>query len=353
MGSLLESVTDKLKVVNVKPQTFVGSGTDSNAYILVDDFIRYVEAVEKGYPRDKSTDVLTRILAHYYGDYKFQQLIPDAPWTEIPRGFFEEKIELPRHLNPNYVDSTTYRHLTAKTNENGVQDNPSPYIIRPGNEEIDVGHAFLGFAALRLPRTDVPFSKFGVPNIDVASWVADLAITIQWITAHEKDGKPDSSAPKKASKLVTPYFDEYYKMSAPDPDLIGDADSFGLYLQWKKRPEQLLSQVLRSYYLGDSAIAPLVNKRWQNFCSFLDPKDARVMFPFTMSGNQISWDSSIIPRWKIRVDRMADLLIAGKAGAISGTISPPPPHQYRDTGKALSRFLDWLKLKLESEIQRP
>ncbi|SOD22624.1 hypothetical protein [Nitrosomonas ureae] len=352
MGSFFESVTDKAQTGSIKPQTFSGSGSDPDALIPVSEFIKYVEAFEQEYPNFSPEQTLTYIRQWYYNSVlgieglKFRTLIPDAGIITAPP--------------PIWVDRNRFfqsvQHLKAKADENGVQDNPSPYLVEPSGEKIDIGHAFLGLDALIHRRTEAPYTTFGIPNIDPANWVADLAVAIQWITKHEDNGKPDTSAPKKAASLVKPYLDEYYKMSAPDPDLLGDADSFGLWLQWSTRPRRVLSQVLRSYYLGDSVDTLTVKRRWQIFCKFPDPKDSLVMFPFTQSGNQISWDSSIIPRWTIRIERLTDLLIKGSEGVLTATwssLSAPPPKQYRDTTKILSRFLDWLKLKLESEIQRP
>src|SRR5262249_36995586 len=50
--------------------------SNPKALIPLAQFIQYVEAVEKAYPSDKPTDIITRIRVQYYSGLAFETLIP-------------------------------------------------------------------------------------------------------------------------------------------------------------------------------------------------------------------------------------------------------------------------------------
>src|SRR5262249_11943010 len=129
-------------------------------------------------------------------------------------------------------------------------DNPSPYFFDATGSRVDLGHVLLTIDALLHPQAGVPYTDFGIPAIDVASWVADLGIAAVWA---EQDGVPD--APRVLPHLADGRsdFDGYYLMSAPEPDLCGDIDGFNVFNGWLAG--QSLSSVLISYYV-DRATAP-------------------------------------------------------------------------------------------------
>jgi hypothetical protein len=326
--------------------------TDPNAYIPVADLIGYVEDVERAYPGDGPEEVLARIRTQYYSGLAFDQLIPDAKTVEIvkrphmvpTRGggmVVDTPVAQPRRLNSK-VGPAAWSHLTAHADENAVGDNPSPYIVMPDGSRIDLGHLLLGLDALLHPATGVPFSTFGIANIDPASWVADLALASYWTDYHATNGKPDSDAPIKPASAD---FDAYYRASAPDEDLLGDADAFGTHEQSKSVPGQALSQVLRAYYLGAAGAAPGVQHRWRTFCG-------RNSLGFTTAGGSITWNPGLDAVWVPRIDRMADLSEAGASGAIWQVLTPGAPARKTRTYSAMAfqRFLAWLKPRLEAEM---
>jgi hypothetical protein len=285
----------------------------------------------------------------------FDFLIPDAPIVlQFGLESIRRKISIPSPattLPPlKRDDPNAYKHLTAKADENGKEDNPSPYIIGPNQEKIDLGHALLGLDALLHPRTSNPFLTFGIPNIDPASWIADLALAVYW-NETRGDGAPKKYAGEDSSPAGRQKsFGIYYYMSATDEDIFGDADSFGWFEQWNAKPGQKLSEVLRSYYFGISPLRPVVRKRWRIFCKANG-------IAYTVSGSNISWSQNLgtfAPPLIARIDRMCDLFEVGKGSIFVGTVSSAPPKKsWPDSGFAFSTFLDWLKIRLDDELRNP
>lgn len=324
--------------------------SDPKALIPIDKFIEYVEAVETAYPEDTPTDIITRIRVQYYSGIAFESLIPDAHF-EDHHWFLNPDIAwtTSRHMDEdriNEVDPEAYSHLTAHADENGLGDNPSPYIVLQNGERIDVGHLLLGLDALIHPNTGDPYATYGIPNIDPSSWAADLGIASVWTTLHEESGSPPKGAPVK---LDTPDLDAYYNMSAPTEDLLSDVDSFGLHGQYAWIPGgQPLSLALRGYYLGLGDMAPSVSRRWQTFCR-------RNGLTYTNTGNAVSWTSGLEASLVTRIDTFNDMYAAGGAGAmwemvkakVGNTISRRIwPH----TPEVVNRFLTWIGSQLTTEL---
>jgi Domain of unknown function (DUF4157) len=327
--------------------------TDPKAIIPVANLIGYIESVERAYPTESPTDILTRIRLLYYGGGRdtwfnqqaFGQLIPGANSHDIIPTYSQAgPIILPRDPSRALVDAQNpdaYSHLTARADENGRGDNPSPYILLSNGERIDLGHLLLGLDALVHPRTSTPYSDYGVPNIDPASFVADLGIGAVWMTQHEESGSPPGNAPRQ---LSTPSLDEYYRMSAPTEDLLGDADSFGMQETFNSGAVSL-SQAMRTYYLGSSGAAPVVNRRWQSFC-------ARSGLTYTRSGGAVTWGSGVRPMLITRVNTFNDLYGAGGVGSVWGSIFGPSRRSggWPHTPAVVDRFLDWVQPRLQAEL---
>jgi hypothetical protein len=254
---------------------------------------------------------------------------------------YETPITRARRIEESAIGTTAYQHLTAQADENARGDNPSPYIVMPGGERIDVGHLLLGLDALLHPRTRDPYTTAGIPNIDPSSWVADLGIASVWMTVHEESGSPhdDVVNPPASPNLTT-----YYNKSAPVEDLLGDVDSFGLHAQWQATSGQTLSQVIRGYYLGSGSTS--VRQRFRLFCSANG-------LGYTRSGSVITWDAGLRSRLVTRIDRFNDLYAAGRWGAgwsmITGGM--PTHRTWPHTPAVVDRFLAWVKTNLEAELR--
>jgi hypothetical protein len=302
--------------------------TGSEAVIPVDRFVAYLEEAERAFPEDSPADLLSRIRNTYYSGFLVSQLLPDSH-AHGGRTL---------HGNPR-LGRTAHRHLTARADENGVGDNPSPYVLLPSGEQVDIGHLFLGLEALLHPRTTVPFSAYGVPNIDATGWVADVGMASVWTTRHA-EGAPD---PRVSRRLSVADRDAYYLMSAPDADLLGDIDVFAMRAQWALAAGQPLSAAMRAYYLGRPGRPPGIRWRWRAFASV-----NRLVYQ--RAGGGLAWDPAWWPGWVRRIDRFNDVYGAGVGGSLWGTLTRPASRIWPETPYMLALFLAWAQPLLEAEL---
>jgi hypothetical protein len=316
------------RTANLSPQAAALTGTE--AIVPVDRFVAYLEEAERAFPEDRPADLLSRVRNTYYSGFLVSQLLPDS------RAHGGRTL----HGNPR-LGRTAHRHLTARADENGPGDNPAPYILLPTGEQVDIGHLFLGLEALLHPRTTVPFSAYGVPNIDATGWVADVGMASVWTTKHV-EGIPD---PRVSHPLPAPDRDAYYLMSAPDADLLGDVDVFAMRAQWALAAGQPLSAALRAYYLGRPGQPPGMRWRWRAFASVNRLTHLR-------SGGRIAWDPDWWPGWVRRIDRFNDVYGAGVSGSLWGTLTRPVRRLWPETPYMLDLFLGWAQPRLEAELAR-
>jgi hypothetical protein len=324
-----------------------GSGptgvTDPNAIIPIAALIGYVETVEKAYPQDTLTDIVTRIRVQYYSGTAFEQLMIKSHTHDIVTSIWTDPMIIPRTLEKDKIGDDAYKHLSARADENDKGDNPSPYLQLADGKLEDLGHMLLGLDSLAHPDTGDPYRSAGVPGIDPSSWVADLGIASVWMTEHERNGAPSDDVP--ANKPNAPDLPQYYKISAPDSDLLGDVDSFGM--EDAVKGKTTLSSALRAYYLGQSGTPAAAKTRWQTFCQKNGLK-------YTRSGNAIAWDGSLKTTLVPRIDRFNDVFAIRnstfkKVGTTMGGMSVPTgswPHN----PKVLEMFLAWVKPQLEAEL---
>jgi len=302
--------------------------TGPEALIPVDDFAAYLAEAEHAFPGDSPADLLSRVRNSYYSGFLVSQLLPDA------------RAHGGRTLHGNArLGRTAHRRLTARADENGVGDNPSPYVLLPSGEHVDVGHLFLGLEALLHPRTTVPFSAYGVPNIDATGWVADIGMASVWTTKHA-EGTPD---PRVSRRLPAPDPDAYYLMSAPDADLLGDIDVFAMRAQWALAAGQPLSSALRNYYLGPPGRPPGMRWRWRAFA-------AVNRLTYGRDGTRTVWDPAWRTGWLRRIDRFNDVYGAGVGGSLWGTLTRPGSRAWPETPYMLGLFLSWAQPLLETEL---
>jgi hypothetical protein len=302
--------------------------TGLEAVVPADRFVAYLEEAEHAFPEDSPADLLSRIRNTYYSGFLVSQLLPDS------RAHGSRTL----HGNPR-LGRTAHRHLTARADENGVGDNPSPYVLLPSGEQVDIGHLFLGLEALLHPRTTVPFSAYGVPNIDATGWVADVGMASVWTTRHA-EGAPD---PRVSRPLPAADRDAYYLMSAPPADLLGDIDVFAVRAQWALAAGQPLSAALHAYYLGRPGRPPGIRWRWRAFASVN-------RLAYRGAGGRITWDPAWWPGWVRRIDRFNDVYGAGVGGSLWGTLTRPASRAWPETPYMLGLFLAWAQPLLEAEL---
>jgi hypothetical protein len=332
------------------PHPHLGGLQGKDAVIPVARFIADVEEVERANPDDTPRDVLSRIRVQYYGANSlrdiaaFDQLIPestafDLVTTILPMGDMDMTV-VPRSLGAVSPDATN--RLLAHADENRPGDNPSPYLLLPDGQRVDVGHVLLSMDALLHPRTASPYTDYGVPNIDPAGWVADVGIASVWLT-HVEEGDPHPGAPANAPP---PSVEAYFRLSAPDEDLLGDIDAFRLQQNFSAQPSTL-SAALRTFYLGGAGGTPGTETRYQTFC-------ARAGLTYRRSGSTIVWDSAWHNPMIDRIDRFNDLYEAGGFGAVRAMVTGGTKHRFWPrTPIMFNRFLAWLKPRLESELAGP
>lgn len=301
----------------------------------VDDFLEAVQAAESGFS-DSPVEFLTRLRQMYYPgpeintieESKFDRLMPDAP-VKLPDGSR-------RLILMGSMDVPMWRRLTQKAYENAVPpappDNPSPYVVDLTGGRVDIGHLLLTLEALIHPKAGQPYSDYGVPAIDPASWVADVGIAAVWA---EKDGVP--GAPRRLSRDAAgrPDLDGWWAVSAPPADLAGDVDGFNVAELWTDL-QGPLSRPLAAYYLDFDNQPGGYRRRFRTF----------VTQQFGNPGDPASWRTDRA-RWEKRINTFNDLFSDG-LGALS--TFTPPNRSWAHTPTYLDYFYRWLEGGLAYEM---
>ncbi len=273
--------------------------TDPNAYFDVEELLDYIEAVEQVYLlRDRDPDSndeaarsgATRIrvhsygrqrksrkaLYHFYGRVKewgaeeaLEAAIPDAPYEDDED---EDDVRRLRREELKQVrgGETAFEHLLATADENDVQDNHGPYLqvgraLQPTViQQVDFGQMLYGFESLVMPSVDAPTLGEGYRHFNIeraytlAGLVANIATPATETLIHDED---DHSPLDTLFPPLSADIDAYYELSAPDADLLSNADAIGLmhaYEALKENQDLRLSNLLRLYYqddLGDLTLA--------------------------------------------------------------------------------------------------
>jgi hypothetical protein len=175
-----------------------------------------------------------------------------------------------------------------------------------------------------------------------------LALAVYWALTFEKTGTPDAPAvvvelTKKINangELGRPIsFHEFYAMSAPETDLLGDADAFGLFSLVNTHSK--LSKLLSAYYVGDNAG---YKQRWHTFCG---APNNNIAFTIKAEDNTVVWADGYTQKWMPRLERVIDLL---DDGALSAIKVLPTRRHWKYAFNMLLKFQVWLKDQLENEI---
>ena len=344
--------------------------SSSGGNIPIGDYIDCIKKVQTDFPKASPLQVLGSIRNLYYSGLKFYYLIPYSVFitqpisTESPDSI--ESPTAPVDQLPKWNDKQTLSKLKLRANENGQEDNPSPYLEIGNNgktELIDVGHLFLTLDALQHSATAAPYATFGIPNIDISSWIADIAIAAYWDDFRGKNGLSklivdadfveiegrDTGALRKKmiSKPSGPTEDDFFDYSAPESDLLGDVDGFVMNHLYASKPNASLSQLFNYYYANPSG--KFVDKRFWFFC-FLNQMN------YNYGTKDWANINSIYTTYLPRIDRCVDLFYSGAFGAlgnfIKSPVSNPAKNSYTSSKIYLQKFLDWLKPRLQSELAK-
>ncbi len=277
--------------------------------LTIDEFIDALKVVEDIYPNnnlnpndnlaihDYVTLTCTRLRVHYYGqlrhipsseffnsiilgklkeeftDIVFEYSIPNASYEpkNVPKELWVNTIYRRIMHRENFTSSVqqkAYIDLTTSANENGINDNPSPY-LNDGTNLIDLGQILYGFESVHYQPHEPISSLFPPPpdtyspiynnfpvyiTNDLAGWLANLATAAAEFFYQEKEGSPhpSSSLPNNSTLL------DYYNASFPDADKYGNIDSIGIYWSYltlksnSNNTDLKLSDVFTLYYKGAS-----------------------------------------------------------------------------------------------------
>jgi hypothetical protein len=260
---------------------------------------------------------------------RFDQLMVNAPVRE-PNG-------QRRLISAPLVGALAFGRLTAAAYENAAPpdepDNPGPYIVDPEGNRVDVGHVLLTLDALIHDVAGYPFSMYGIPTIDPASWVADLGIAATWAEEDEPE------RPRLLPRLPSGEADiaGYYEMSAPTPDLLGDIDGTSILELWKSIGGPL-SEVLTAYYLGGASGPAAFHRRFRTFASLL--------FGAADMAGPVLFPGMVRPVWVGRIDRFNDLYVHGIASLVT---QAPPRRHWIFSDQVLDRFLAFVCTGLSRE----
>lgn len=311
-------------ITEINPKT---GQTDPKAIIFIENFITYLRKVENAYAQDSPQNTVTRIRKLYYDNPRYNQLIPDAIVI----------------LDAVWHDIEPYRRLGVYTDKNDTGPNYFPYLWSLDGEVINIGHVFLGLDALFHPNTNMPLIFLNIPNIDPVSWVACLGMASVRMSYHQETGVPLEDTPLKLPEadLAT-----YYKMSAPEADLLGEADSYGLYRQCQWQANKKLSEILSEYYFGgsggDGKETAGVKKRWRVFC-------AANGLSYELYDQKIAWTFNC-EKLIARINRFNNLYYSGWLSPPAWTVSGASQPDWSYTGTVVKMFLKWLKGKVEGEL---
>ncbi|NEN25404.1 hypothetical protein G3O08_18055 [Cryomorpha ignava] len=340
------------------------SGHDPNAYFNFSDFIGYAQTAEDVFSiapfNDSPVSFVTRIRVMYYSGFKFNPIVPDLEYEDNSPEFETKELHKSVMQSPSEL-LVSYVHLVSKADENLDGDNPSPYLLDlPNAREIDLGHVLFGLQALQFPLENSPspsligrfFLKYNLRGIHYAGWVADIGIAVGTNERHIFDNEVPVAVRHYGNIYYpeNPDIDRYFEISAPEPDLEGDIDAYGLKAAWEDvesiNPEFKFSDVLKYYFQNPDPENNLnhYGNRYFIFC-------LQNGIVTQISGNTYSWPnytnlpvSLLEPvEWMATFwfDQYNELLLIFK--------NPPVNYHFQDCKYVLIKFLQWLKPRLENE----
>jgi hypothetical protein len=321
------------------------------------EMVQFIQRLEEFYASDTTEKFTTRLRVLYYGGTIFNAAIPDLQYAEANGDpvWLNNSVT---HLYSNDYYKEAYDRLASKADENDIADNPSPYLfISNNNLLIDIGHFLYGLQALLHPllasNTLAPislaFQAYNLDGVDYAGWPGDVGLSVGDNEWQKFTGDPPSN---DLWNPVNPDIDRYYEIHAPNADLEGDIDAFGLWKLWDYNVQQIqsfkLSELLSDYYINNSHPYYNFNNRYKIFCE----ENNIIVF---VSGITYSWpDYTNLPvSLTDTVNRIATFWFDTKWGQVSfltkALFSTLVINSYMDSNYVLIKFLQWLKPKLQSE----
>jgi hypothetical protein len=313
----------------------------------IEQFIHYVEVVEKENPSRSPEEILTQVRKLYYSNLAFDRLLPDSPGVGAVETCFDDEgrtcsgpvgVCVCSQSTENKPTSPqlekAIRCLKLHADENASGDNPSPYVEVNG-QWIDIGHVLLGVDALLHPQSEErPYGRYGVTAIMASGWEADVGITMVLLKEHQTNGRKSAEVVSDPS----PTLEDYYQYSAPMTDILGDVDAFGIPFEKYGR----LSHALRTYYLGERGQGPGTRHRWAVFAEMNNLR-------YTVSGGKVSWTKETRELVRKRLITFADLY-ALREDAVTAAYGKVQHQKWPDADKFVDRFLKDVGENLEKDL---
>lgn len=278
------------------------SSIDSGDFMEVEKFISVWRRYYYG-RYDKSGDELIRetkrsIARNFFLFEPLDMAIPSA--FEAEGVIVSSNTYLRDFINDFTVNELILSYLLSKGNENGIGDNPSPYIIDSFNKKIDLGHLLYGLDGLinDYNTTHANYKLLGIMSSnDLTGYVADVATAAAESRIYKNEKKNDTDLATKFYYPINNDINRLYEISCPDADLYSDVDAFGLFNVYKfftENPNHALIPVIKGkkivtidflfhyYYDPNFSVSNLTNYpidanyklRWLNFCRAYKAGDA-------------------------------------------------------------------------------
>ncbi len=364
------------------PLKFKEGNISINSFIiLLKHFEKKIYRIDKYYDKFSFINLFRSIyypgISHFISYERLTQLII-PPITIFP---FPDEKKIPTSGNPikdlafqrllpssnrrNYgtwvdkkIVNSIPKKLREKADENGKNDNPSPYLIK-GSEKIDLGHLILCLDALLNPRTSSPYLNFDVPNIFPSSWVADIGIAAYWHIQYDVGiGTLKSANGVEGSILnrINRGSRNFFNMSAPISDLLGNADGYGLHkVLLLNNNINKLSELFEEYYLNKKQ-QHNVSKRWRIFCKY-----NKLKFEYDFGSGKIKWKEKKQTEklWIHYINNFVNLYaIESFSDKTFYTLTDAQPKMknYNENGNKITiyyrKFLKYIETELESEFRK-
>lgn len=287
---------------NYVDDIIISPGANTLRSLLCETFISSWRMIYYG-SHDKSKGSSRGLSRAFLRFEPFDMAIPNAPKN--------------MHFGLAYIkwEDKIDQHLRSSANENSLRDNPSPYILDPAGDKIDLGHLLYGLDGLihDYASTHDNFKKLSILySNDFTGYIADFVPPAAEARLYDhgyKDKFEEFHYP------VVKDFNRFYAIHAPVPDILSDADAFGVFRVYKYfmehsdsvllpeiKGERILTvQFLMYYYynqsfnLNDTTNFPVASNyqlRWLNFCIGYDINGGIVENPLP-NGNELVYQGFI------------------------------------------------------------
>lgn len=221
----------------------------NRAVYSVSEFIDMLKEIERVFDEPVATTV-TRLRQHYYGYYDYQTRPGEKDQGWFPKANIQQfALEMAIPMAPisngllgnvgmpyPLIDPDVYFKLIARADENGVADNPSPYLKEPDSplKKIDIGHLLYGLDSLINNYENTFWGYAENYGIKISNILTGSIADVFTPAAEARIYRNEQNY--KIEEFYYPDnldYNRLYEISAPFADLYSDVDAFGIYNAWK------------------------------------------------------------------------------------------------------------------------